>query len=343
VLTYELLRHAGAIMRHMVGVLILSWRRMLRAMSVAGLVGLVLAELAGSLITHRFPPGPLTHVVAVVLAAALAYSAALTMLMDELFSGAIATLRVAEGEVSAEDRSLTALAAREAGGAGKGIMRWLDRRPSPERVMPAPHDVTGSSSVARGDDSDVQYEGVTAETLADFAATEEFSNTAPHPRVEARPVRADQFPRIEWAADPTEDSRPHVAVPPGKATSAPMPPIPMRGETQPASPALVSSLAERPAIEPPRTVPVTTTPLAGVEGDGDVSTPSRRTVARGDASQAQEQDRSRSSGRQRPREEAVSGLWSRIGRALVGNMRTPEADKPEDVTVEARDDTQAGP
>jgi hypothetical protein len=341
VLTYEMLRHAGTIIQHAVGVLILCWRRMLRAMSLAGLVGLVLAELAGSLTTHSFPPAPLTHVVAFMVAAALAYAAALTVLVDELLAGAIATVRVAEGDVSAGARALAVLARREAAEAGQGIRRRLESPPKSGSVTLAPHD--GSGDGARGD-GDVRYEDVSAETLADIAATEEFSNTAPHPRVDARPVRADQFPRIEWAADLTGDPGLQMLVPPGRVASAPMPPIPLRGETPPVPPAPDSSLTERPPDLPPRTVPVTTRPLTGDEGDGDVRTPpSDRSIAENDGSHAQAQERSLAGSRQRRREEAVSGLWSRIGRALVGNTRPLEAAEREDVAAQGSDDTPAGP
>ena len=340
-LTYEMLRHAGTIMKHVVGVLILCWRRMLRAMGVAGLAGLILAELAGSLATHRFPPAPLSHVVAFVMAAALAYAAALTVLIDELLGGAIATVRVAEGEVSAGVRALAALAKRERGEAGRGISRRVGRPPASQRATPMPQDVLGSTGIARGGNWDVRYDGVTAETLADIAATEEFSNTAPHPRVDARPVRADQFPRIEWAADLTEESGPHMLVPSGRVASAPMPPIPMRGEQPPAP---VSSLTDRPSVVPARTVPVTTRPLTDVEGDGGVWNPPRSAAAEGAVSQAHPREQSRSVSRPRPRPEAASGLWSRIGRALVGNTRPLEADTREDVAAQqARDDTPASP
>ncbi|HEX8730345.1 MAG TPA: hypothetical protein VF739_17075 [Ktedonobacterales bacterium] len=128
---YEAIRLAGHIMKHVVGVLLLAWRRVLRALAVAAVAAFVLAEIVGGLIAHAFPPLP-THVFAGVFAVIVAYCAALTTVIDELIEGALEAVRLVEGDAKAAARSSAILAEREVGEVGRGIRRMfgLERDPS---------------------------------------------------------------------------------------------------------------------------------------------------------------------------------------------------------------------
>lgn len=277
VLAHEIIRHAGNIMKHVVGVLLLAWRRVLRALAIGGLGGIVIGEVAGVLLTRHFPPYLLTHVAALAFGAALGYGAALTVFADELLEGALDAVKIAEGEVEAGARAALALAERGAGEAWGGLLRLLGHQPIVETRAPVartrleqavgalqrptrpPARTLGQFPQPSGSQPSMASPRPTTaeETRADVAATEAFNSTAPRPRVNARPVRADQLPRIGWAlehaaelaglAGAAEAAMHSIA---GRRASRPlaeepvaeeMPPIPRR--PQPPAPA-----AESPAL-----------------------------------------------------------------------------------------------
>jgi hypothetical protein len=184
-----ILQKAGLILKHMLGVVLLAWRRMARAGLISWGIGFILVELVGSLIAHQFT-GPglvLTSVVALIFASVLAYSVMLTVLIEELFLGAIDTVRVLEGDIKGGARALAIASERRAGEAGSGIMRWLGHPTGNREAKLAVPDYAPIS-----------------ETQADIDATDEFTSTMPRPRVNAQPVSADQLPRIGWAMEQLE-------------------------------------------------------------------------------------------------------------------------------------------
>jgi len=128
----EILQKAGLILKHMLGVVLLAWRRMARAGLISWGVGFILVELVGSLIAHQFsgPALALTSVVALIFASMVAYSVMLTVLIEELFLGTIDTVRVLEGDIEGGARALAVASERKAGEAGSGIMRWLGHAPN---------------------------------------------------------------------------------------------------------------------------------------------------------------------------------------------------------------------
>lgn len=222
VLAHEIILHAGNIMKHAVGVLLLAWRRVLRALAIAGVGGVVLGEMAGVFLTRHFPPYLLTHVAAVALGAAMGYGAALTVFVDELLKGALDAVKIVEGEAAAGARAAVVLAEREAGEAKGGLLRLLGHRPIAETGAPVARarleQAVGAMRrptrpLARTFGQFPQQGGTQSsiapalhpmspdETRADVAATDAFNSTAPRPRVNARPVRADQLPRIGWALE----------------------------------------------------------------------------------------------------------------------------------------------
>lgn len=90
------------------------------------------------------------------------------------------------------------------------------RRP-PLEFQRTPPDGVKHAQVGRSESATLNLE-----TLTDIAATEEFMNTAPRPKVNARPVPADQLPRIEWAYEKLERQEEHGNAPAPAALTAPL-------------------------------------------------------------------------------------------------------------------------
>jgi hypothetical protein len=238
----EILQKAGLVLKHMLGVALIAWRRMVRAGLISWGIGFILVEIVGALTAHPFSGSGLaiTSVVAVIFACVVAYSVMLTVLIDEIIIGAITTVKVVEGDVRAGARALAVATERKAGEAGSGIMRWLGH-PSADRG-----EQVASYSQAR-------------ETQDAIDATDEFSSTMPRPRVHARPVSADQLPRITWAMEQVEPVE-HAEAP---ANSAP---LPENDTSLPASPVASTRADTSPA---PVTRPLSTSqPLA--EGERSI-------------------------------------------------------------------------
>jgi hypothetical protein len=257
----RIIAYAGKLLVHTVRALLVCWQRMLRlGLSVGTLSGLV-ALVFGAFVTHTIPPAPLTWVVALFFGFALGYAAAMTVLADEMLLGIFDAIRVLEGDVRAGLRVAAVALEREAGEAGRGVMRFLGRaRPTPEEAPPpAPRrGVPPSQSPMTVSSMDRHEPGQdqAAETLAAVAATESFISTAPRPAVNARPVRADQLPRIGWASDEAEMQRARaagiVAIGDTLAPSlAEMPPLPIR--TLRSQPHVESPVAAAPYAIPPAT------------------------------------------------------------------------------------------
>lgn len=187
---YEVILRAGKLARHALGVLLLCWRRMIRAMLVAGVIATVAALTFGAIEAHRVFPGMFGVIAAAFFGAVVGYSAAATVLIDELLRGMLDIVHVIEGDAEAGVRSLAAGAEHERG----AILRFFDPKPRVHTapIVPAPF-VPGVVATAAFAPRDPERE-----TRRDIADTDDFSSTAPRPRVNARPVRADQLPRIEW-------------------------------------------------------------------------------------------------------------------------------------------------
>src|SRR5579859_2223698 len=133
VAAHDMIRRAGEILKHAFGVLLLVWRRVLYATGIGGAVAFLLAEAAGCLVSHSFPPPLLTHAVALLFAFAVAWGAAVTMFIEELLTGLLDTTHFLEGHVEAGARAAAIIAEREAGEAGRGLSRLLGHRPRRQR------------------------------------------------------------------------------------------------------------------------------------------------------------------------------------------------------------------
>jgi len=277
VLGFEIIEKAGLVVKHMLGVVLLCWRRMVRAGLVSWGVGFILIEVVGAIAQKHFWAPVLTTVVALIFAFVLAYSVMVTVLIDELIIGSINMIRVIEGDLQGGVKALAIATERRAGDAGSGIMRWLGHPAAASSTsVPVPVEQT--------------------ETQADIDATDEFTSTLPRPRVNARPVAADQLPRIGWAMEQLERQDQQAAAP--ILRSEVDPPEELRETTW---------HAERGAVPTAEPVGISSTPLA--------TTPSPRTTRPLATSQ--------------PLVEGERSIWSRISKTLVGNVHPPLADFPD--------------
>jgi len=195
-----LVTRGGSLLKHTLGVLLLAWRRIMLASAAAAVAGVLIGEIGAVIITGLVPPPLMAHLVVLIFASVLAYSTALTVFFEEILHGLVNTIRMVEGEATAGARAAAVIAEREAGEAGSGLMRLFGRRSPPQ----PPAETTARAFVAPTVDSMRSIEIQQSE--ADFDATEAFVTTSPRPRVDARPVRADQLPRIGWAASGSDIS-----------------------------------------------------------------------------------------------------------------------------------------
>lgn len=282
VLGFLLVTRGGDLLKHALGVLLLAWRRMLLAGAAALVGGLLVGEMAAVVATSRIPPPLMAQVVIAIFAVILAYAASMTVFLEELLHGIIATIRLIEGDVAAGARTAAVIAEREAGEVGTGLMRLFgaQQKPNPattKAATAAPQSLSAAVATAtRG--------GATGETEDAIAATEEFAITAPRPRVDARPVRADQLPRIGWAAEATEagsgaalaataPAAPSPPLPEARSSvqASPLPPLPVRTSSQPLPPP-----APQEDMPPPASAAA---PAPGRVAAEETGTSSRRPVA----------------------------------------------------------------
>ncbi len=306
---YQLIELAGRIVKHGVGVLLLCWRRVLRAMLITWVAAFLLAEVVAAIVTQSVPPGIAAHVAAIAIATAVAYGIALTVLADELLAGAIETVRLLEGDAKAGARAAAIAAEREVGQLWRGRPRWPDRRSAP----------VVETAAAVSPASEIEVES-SRETADDIAATDEFSSTAPRPRVNARPVPAGQLPRIEWAYERRSSDGPGSVEAPSPAITQddPLPPLPRKQVAQ----TLPDLMSERPSAE--------ITPHAFAAGrDGatsshdatqepEMAAPEPRMVPVVSHPIVSQPDDA-SPHREQPNGTQPRGVWSRISQALVGN------------------------
>lgn len=346
VVLYGVFRVAGKLLQHVLGVLLLCWQRMLRFGICVGILSFIMAEVLGSALTRQFPPSILTTVVALVVSFALGYAAALTALADEIFVSAVDTVRLLEGDVKAGFRAASVAAEREAGEARQGVLRWLGHPPAPEKAAAA-RMVPASETALTTDTTTAASAGVSpeqAETLEAIAATESFQSTAPRPRVSARPVRADQFPRIHWAYEPEDTAAAPATGGSAPAVSAPLPDTPL--PDMPPLPLRVPDAVPLPA--PPDAVGDAVASAERESGGGDPAATlpaARKPVPTAPASIPATVDATPFA----PDSSSDRSIWARIGQALVGNTLplaalggthtiAPQRDRTNQSGGEARDE-----
>lgn len=328
VLGFLLVTRGGDLLKHALGVLLLAWRRMLLVGAAALVGGLLVGEMAAVVASGRIPPPLMAQVVIAIFAVVIAYAASMTVFLEEVVQGIIATIRLIEGDVTAGARAMAVIAEREAGDVGTGLMRLFGAKPAPAAAAPTP---VATGAMTSG--------GTLGETEDAIAATEDFVTTAPRPRVDARPVRADQLPRIGWAAEADQASSAAAAT----AVSAPIPPLPeARSSVQ--SPPLPSLPVRTPSQSlplpdaqqdtPPPTVAAPATRPLPAEAAETWAPPSAAT-----ALPPGEQETGAFGARGRPTQplsrpnsqpldagadnQSGRGVWSRTSQPLVGKIDEP--------------------
>jgi hypothetical protein len=330
-----LITRGGSLLKHALGVLLLAWRRILLAGAAAAITGALIGETAAVVLTGRIPPPLLAHVVVLLFAAALAYCTAFTVLLDEIIHGILNTIRMLEGDVTAGARAAAIIAEREAGEAGSGLMRLFGKK-APKPSAAAAAETAGAfvaPEVAEARALEL------AQTQADVEATEQFITTGPRPRVDARPVRADQLPRIGWTAEQEAQIAAAVEAP-AAAAPAPLvaqedstlarssvqsllPPIPVRTPSAPlAGPAPSAPAADAGAdVSDDEDARATWSPPSAVSVLPPAPVDDADSLAYGEAARP---TRPLSRPNSRPLDatadpSAGRGIWSRISQALVGN------------------------
>ena len=324
-ITTQSIRVAGRFLTHVVGVLLLCWRRALQAAAVSGVIALLLAEIAGILITGQFPTS-LTHIVALIFGVTVAYCVALTVLFDEIIRGLIDTVRLVDGEVAAGARAAAIVGEREVGQMRFSLLGALGlagalRTDRSNRTQATRRGAVVAPAAARPlpRERAEEAEDASGETLADLAHEPALP---PLPRKTGSPVRADQLPRIPWVYDDPAETQPSAQRPTALASPAP-------GSAEPA-------YAESASTEPPLApliMPVTqesrpfmvAPPLseAPQTAEREPSGPAPRPL---DAAATTQPLAAEQPHHFPPR----TGLWGRVSSALVGRLPDLPATQPDD-------------
>lgn len=213
--------------RQIIGVVLVSWQRVLRVGLLAALAAMIATECISAYMTASFPPPPVTHLVAVALALALGYSVAITTLAALLLKGGLRFIRHLEGDAQVGAKAAEIFARREVGNLGGmlrrtsgGTSRRATARPAIARVAPKSRPVANgremaastivgsvglgvSRDVARNTmprvqpPSDVRY----IEPPGSRRDPDDALIWTPVPGMPALPVLATRLPRIEWTYD----------------------------------------------------------------------------------------------------------------------------------------------
>ena len=216
--------------RQIVGVVLVSWQRVLRTGLITAILALLLTETSACLLTGSFPPAPATHLVAVALAVALGYGVAVTALFVMLLRGGVSFIRHLEGEAEAGTRAARVFARREVGDLGAGLRRFAHSQDSKDhdkqqrRVIRRTPIAISRPVVAAGAEvavSEVAVVGVdfARATIPRVSAMppppgyrpdtrrdpDDAIIRTPAPAIQSLPVLAARLPRIEWTYD---DQRP---------------------------------------------------------------------------------------------------------------------------------------
>lgn len=290
-MTENIIAFTGSFLKHVIGVLLLCWRRMLRAGVVAFAIGVTLALLVAVIATGQAFPGMMAVVAALLFGAALGYGIALTVLVEEFALGIVDLIHLAEGDAKKVAHITETLAEREVGEMGKGLRRMIGLPVSARRVSkpaaPAPTlptlptlprypaaSAAPASSVRATAAASVASAAIQAAATAGAAAlAARAAATAATPQAAAsaapaetgaptaptgEPVPADRLPRITWTYEHEAIKPAQVAVATSAAASASA--AAERPDTlaelAPASADVVAA-AEEPAVAPaPEAAPV---------------------------------------------------------------------------------------
>ncbi|HEX8981828.1 MAG TPA: hypothetical protein VF792_03580 [Ktedonobacterales bacterium] len=219
----SIIRYTGEFLKHLVGVALLCWRRMLRAAMISFGIGVVLAMLIAVISTGQAFPGVLSVVVALIFGAALAYGVALTIFLDEFLMGAVDLIKMLEGDVMAVAHITAEVGEREAGDVAHGLRRLFGIVGAASHKGPlAPTRPTFPASPARRAKTALEVAAGAAAVAGAAGLAGRFGEDHPvrpvgAPQV-AQPVRADHLPRIGWTLE-------HEAIRPPQPSVPSQPPV----------------------------------------------------------------------------------------------------------------------
>lgn len=357
------------IFRQVVGAVLLSWQRVLRAgLITAAIVG-VLTEVVACLVTSSFPPPAVTHLVAVALAVAMGYGVALTLLLGILLQGGVRFIRQLEGEIEVGARVASVFVRRETGSLGATLRRiaesgepkvntatvaTLRRTSGKPAVKTRPSHSPAASAAVAAVGLDVARATVrkTPSLSAPMTALpyNERPDTrrdpddaiirAPAPDLPSLPVLAAHLPRIEWAY---EEKLPSVTQPLASVSVE-------HDEDVPSVPVLAASLPAddlTAAQDAPESSADSDTSDTSDASDASGTTPTPDVPGliprgyRGDSStrplpaithplSANMRPLNPPDDARAPGGVRSGGLWERVSQALVGQPTQPENDARQD-------------
>lgn len=327
------LAHAKAlthVFRQLAGSVLVSWQRILRVALLTAALSVLVVEVVACLVTAQFPPPPVTHLVAVALAGALGYGAAVTLLFAMLLKDGIRFIRYLEGDVAAGVQDVSIFARRESSDLGADVLRLIGSVANRARASIEKYAAVAKSRQVtrpRAPASSVVAAVGLDVALAARAVAPRANGVAAHPagRPDTRrdpddaiirapaqamqplPVLASRLPRIAWTYDDQSSQR---------RFQSSQPPVSLSAQ---------ADAAHREVSEPPEAahVPVLTSPPADhvsivAEPHGTIDVPGL--IPRGWR---------RNSRTTRPlpvvtrplpdaRDARAGGLWERVSQALVG-------------------------
>jgi hypothetical protein len=225
--------------RQMIGVVLVSWQRVLRAGLLAAAVTLLVAEIAACLVIGSFPPPPIAQLVAGMLALAVGYCVAATALFALLLRGGVRFIRHLEGDITIGAEAASVFARREVGDLGAGARRAFaslrgvasaKASPRPSRARPATNSRPPIPARAIANPVAVVAVGLDVARLAlprSLAADvrrdpDDAIIRTPPPAMQSLPVLAARLPRIGWTYDELSAPSPAATSRPTPAPSVPL-------------------------------------------------------------------------------------------------------------------------
>jgi hypothetical protein len=221
VIIENLVSFVGALLKHIIGVLLLCWRRMLRVGLITFGIGVVVAILIAVIGTGQAIPSAPALIVALLLGLALAYGAALTVLVEELILGVIDIIRMIEGDISAGAHIAEVVAEREVGEVGQGLRRLIglpvSKRASTQSGAALPSLTSAQAKPQQPAPNPARSAAAVAElaaTAAAAAGAATIASATPHAEP-AAPSTASTTP-----ASPTASTSPPSSTSPTSSTDA---------------------------------------------------------------------------------------------------------------------------
>jgi hypothetical protein len=351
------------IFRQVVGAVLLSWQRVLRAGVVTAAIAWSITEIVACVVTSSFPPPAVTHLVAVALAVAVGYGVALTLLLGMLLHGGVRFIRQLEGEIEVGARVASVFVRREAGSLGATLRRIAESgepkvnaaamatlRRTSGRPVAKPRISRGPAAsaavaavgldVAR---ATVRQTPALSEPMAALPYNarpdtrrdpDDAIIRAPAPELPSLPVLASHLPRIEWAYD--EKLAPATQMPSVASASYDddVPSVPVLATSVPPDDVIAPADAQASSAASDTSSDTGTPATPDVPGliprgyRADSSTRPLPAITRPLSANTRPlppPDDSRVLGGVRS-----GGLWERVSQALVGQSAPPQNDARQD-------------